>query len=437
MVPAPRPLPRRGERGFAAILVALLALVLLGLVGFALDTARVQTTARELQAAADAAALAGARRLGAGSDAAAQAQARQDAVAVGLANRVAGAALHFAPNDGNDPTGDLVVGNWDPTARSFAPGTAAPDAFRAVARRTAGSSDGALGLVFGKAFGTASSDVSRSAVARVTIEASALLHALSPTAKDALVLSGNASIALSQGWVQVDSSNGCALDTSGSSTLSAPSIHVTGGACTSGTVSGSVKTGVDPMGDPYPDLLPTAGAWNAVKNAQPKPLGNKGKIDKDGTFAPGDYPGGIDLRNASVAHLQPGLYVIGTGLAMRGSAQLLGEGITLLIDKGAKVDVGGGASMVVTPPDTGPFAGITLFSHRDNTQADAVLLGGNGLLDIGGIVYVPGGTLQVKGTGDVQIGKLLASKIDLGGNAVITGAHVPPTSPSGCAVLVR
>ena len=66
--PADRPLRARGERGAVLVYTAILGLLLIGILGLALDSAYVLTTAQQLQHAADAAALAGVRLVKAEAD---------------------------------------------------------------------------------------------------------------------------------------------------------------------------------------------------------------------------------------------------------------------------------------------------------------------------------------------------------------------------------
>src|SRR5689334_20022489 len=108
----PRP-PSARRRGSVSILCAVAAFVLIGLVGLTVDTAWVMTARQQLQAAADAAALAGAARLS--STGSAQPVARAAALSTALANRVVGCCPNgvlLDPNPSNDPNGDVVVGRW-------------------------------------------------------------------------------------------------------------------------------------------------------------------------------------------------------------------------------------------------------------------------------------------------------------------------------------
>ena len=108
--------PRRQDRrGAISVLAALLAVVLLGMVAFAVDTGYILSNNQELQRTADAAALAACWEYG---QALAEGKTPAEAVAVGRAaaaeyagdNRVANLETQIDQNSGNSASGDLVFG---------------------------------------------------------------------------------------------------------------------------------------------------------------------------------------------------------------------------------------------------------------------------------------------------------------------------------------
>ncbi|HZJ71783.1 MAG TPA: pilus assembly protein TadG-related protein, partial [Planctomycetota bacterium] len=101
--------PREG--GSVLILVVILALVLIGLVGLAMDGAWVLNTSQQLRHAADAAALNAARYVK--TDVEPYDALRAAAMNVALANDAAKSDVNLDANAGNDPAGDIVVGFWD------------------------------------------------------------------------------------------------------------------------------------------------------------------------------------------------------------------------------------------------------------------------------------------------------------------------------------
>lgn len=103
------------RRGAIAVLAALMSVVLIGMVAFAVDVGYVLSAKQELQRAADAAAMAAcweySRQLAYGSEPAdAEAHARSIAESYAAANIVAGQAPLVDTNVSNSPDGDVVFG---------------------------------------------------------------------------------------------------------------------------------------------------------------------------------------------------------------------------------------------------------------------------------------------------------------------------------------
>ena len=145
---------QRRQRGAALVLVLLSLLALIGMVGFAIDWTMIVLTGQQLQAGADASALAAAARMGNSLPGA-----HQTALDVALENIAARAPIQLAPNPTNDPGGDIVFGVYDRAARVFTPTTTDPNAVKVVARRTEDSPAGATPLFFGHVFGRNTADV--------------------------------------------------------------------------------------------------------------------------------------------------------------------------------------------------------------------------------------------------------------------------------------
>lgn len=155
-------------------LVAILSVFLLAMVAFSVDMGYVVTTHMELEAAADAAALAGTARLldrsqlkGTVSWATLTDNARSEAIRLAGLNRAGGVSLALDRNASNDSAGDIVCGYLsvpnDPTATL----DTSPTVYNSVQVRTRRSANrnGSLGLFFAPALGIRSMDVETSATA--------------------------------------------------------------------------------------------------------------------------------------------------------------------------------------------------------------------------------------------------------------------------------
>jgi Flp pilus assembly protein TadG len=167
----PSPPPRTG-----AILpmVAILMIFLLAMVAFAVDLGYIAVVQKELQNAADSAALAGASQLldrnrlkGTPNQAAAFSNARDKAQLFSAQNKGGNVSLALDRNDTNDPAGDIVCGylatpgnlgtTLDTTAANY-------NSVQARVRRTA-QQNGSLRLFFGAVLNRSTQDVSAKATA--------------------------------------------------------------------------------------------------------------------------------------------------------------------------------------------------------------------------------------------------------------------------------
>ena len=415
---------RRG--GGPLVLVALTGLLLILLTGLALDLAWVRSTEQELQNAADSASLAAARVVLSDSQATQFQVTRQEAVQNALANQAGGVAIAVDPNPANAPTGDVVVGRWDPATRVFTPDTTSPDAVQVRTRRTDGSGSGPLGLVFGRFFGTPTSNLARSAVARADRGRDPLVLLFSDGAQ-ALDLGGSAGLRALGGTVHLNSDADCALEMSGNPSLSAASIALGGTAClTRGFVSGTVSEGIAPLPDPLAHVPPPAFSPPALP-----------AITAAGTYQPGYYAG-IDL-NGGNATLNPGVYVIGgPGLRLGGNASLEGDGVMIYLPGPALLDLGGNARVRLTGPTSGTYHGLTIFQDRNVALKNTV--GGSVALDVEGTCYLFCSSLDMTGAVNpiARIGQLLAWSMELEGSSdvEVTGLGLRPP-PAAKPILTQ
>lgn len=151
--PCPR-VRRPSRRGAIVVLAAILAVVMLGVVAFALDLGYVLLVRTQLQAAADSSALAAAASAN-------LTRGEMEGVAKQYAgyHQAAGRAVQL-----NSP--DIEYGNWDTATRVFTPSTTVGNAVR-VTTRTDQSTGGATPFFFARVLGQNSVDLSASAVATV------------------------------------------------------------------------------------------------------------------------------------------------------------------------------------------------------------------------------------------------------------------------------
>ncbi len=134
----------QNERGVAAMTIAMMATVVVGMAAFAIDIGHAVVTRNELQNAADAAALAAGTTLGMTYYQLPKPQQQDlnrvltgDEEAAVLAGGIA-AALGNGASDVHNLTlveEDMRLGNWDMEAQTFTPGNGRPNAIQVTVRR--------------------------------------------------------------------------------------------------------------------------------------------------------------------------------------------------------------------------------------------------------------------------------------------------------------
>ncbi|HEX4589220.1 MAG TPA: TadE/TadG family type IV pilus assembly protein, partial [Gemmataceae bacterium] len=164
----------RHRKGAVTPLVAILMVFLLAMVAFGVDLGYIAVSQKEVQNAADSAALAGTSQLldrgrlkGTPNQALAISNARTAAQQFSVKNTGGGVALQLDTNASNDTTGDLVCGYLvTPSDLSSSLDTSAANynSVQARVRRTA-AQNGALKLFFGSVIGRSTQDLTAKATA--------------------------------------------------------------------------------------------------------------------------------------------------------------------------------------------------------------------------------------------------------------------------------
>ncbi len=168
--------PQR-RRGSILVLSALLMVLMLAMIAFAVDVGFLQVARTQLQQSADAAALAATLELvdseglgGSPNLTDETASARAIAVEYAAANRVVTSPPTVDPNDGNVTTGDVVIGYLqdpsDPTQTMDFSDPHRANAVQVRVQRTA-DANGEVHLFFGRIFGQTSQSVTATATAAI------------------------------------------------------------------------------------------------------------------------------------------------------------------------------------------------------------------------------------------------------------------------------
>ena len=159
------------QRGAVAVMVAVTLPVLLGFAALTIDIGQALVARNELQDVADAAALAGARRMGTIYQSLTPAQ----QVSYTMTNPApiysdvqnVAALNHGAGRSITVDVGDIQIGQWNGTSKTFTAMTANPDAVRVTARLD-GTSNGPVSTFLASVMGISSVDVRATATAALT-----------------------------------------------------------------------------------------------------------------------------------------------------------------------------------------------------------------------------------------------------------------------------
>ncbi len=402
--------------GIANIWAVLMLPVMIGFTGLAIDMGYMAWVGQEAQACADASALAGAYYVHTDVD-----EARAAAVRIGLLNRAAGAPMQLNLNTLNAPEGDIVVGRFDRDSMTFNPASPTPNAVQVKAKRTADSLNGPVHLLFGPAFHVDEANIQRWAIAMVGGGTGSGMLVLDEHGDNALSVSGNATLTVNGGSIQVNSDSDAGAKIWGSVTMEAEELNMVGDGSIRVELSFPVNDGCRPMEDPLA-FLP-APEWD--------PAADLGSVTGSpiATIAPGYYSGGIDVTGGHLT-MEPGIYILGgTGMRIRGNAALTAQGVMLYIITPGCFDLAGTGDLVLSPPDpdihtfpgAATYEGVTVFQARDNSTPSN-LTGTSGVnWDLDGSYYFPAAEVDIGGTADIQCGnQLIANRVAVSGTGTVT-----------------
>jgi len=256
--------------------------------------------------------------------------------------------------------------------------------------------------------------VNRRSVARIKRGAAACVLALDPSASSAVKIQGSTDIGMTGCVIAANSKSSTAVYRGGSAKLSAACVNTVGG--TSGIRSNSnahldCPTPLEnqyPSFDPLKDVLPPT--YSTCQNVP----GGKTKTLSPGKFCNKSLSGDITL--------EPGSYVLDGGrINLGGNGSLTGAGVTIFLINGAEFSVNGNEIVKLTPPSSGPYAGISIFQEKSNTTT--LTINGTSGSYVSGFVYAPGAHIFYAGdsttTALSKCLRLVGNTVEMTGNSDI------------------
>jgi Flp pilus assembly protein TadG len=384
----------RNESGQVLVLSALSMTCLLGLLAFATDVGTLLYERREMQTAADSAAIAGAAEIkyaasdGTTVDAVAKTAAAQN----GFTHGANGVTITV----NNGPVRGTKIGNGNYV--------------EVVIQESAP-------VFFMKLFGFGSMNVAARAVAGQSPSKNCI-YTLGPTGTD-ISITGSGTLTLSGCNMLVDSSSASAVSDVGSAIISAKSVGIVGGYSIvgSGSISPAPVTGMTAVGDPL-SYLP--------EPAIPGTCSSAVSFVGSSTYAlsPGCYAG-LSVVGSGTLNLSPGLYIFTGNVSFSGSSIINGTGVTLYTT--GTTSMTGSGVMNLSAPTFGTYNGILLYQSRTDTAS--ISFTGSAGTNVQGIIYAPSAGLTFTGSGSGNFyASIVTKSMTLTGSANIQDYSVVNSS---------
>lgn len=392
----------RDERGVSAIIFALILPMLIGMVGIAVEIGLWFEQKRDLQSAADAAAIAAAFERSEGNSAATM--------------QTVGAASS-ALNSFTDGVDGTVTINWPPLAPSTHAGDS--DYVQAVLEKP-------QTLLFSAVLNPGAVTLIARATAYVGGQALGCVVALEPSASEAIHLDANSRINLTDCGLTVDSSSSTALHMDSNSQVNADYARITGNYDLDSNAtfnSTPVTTGATAVSDPFSDLAnPSAGSCDQSGYS----LGS----NNTATLSPGVYCNGFSLGSNSRATLSAGTYYMNNGtFSMSSNSKLYaGDGVTIIFTGSAHMDLSSNAWIQINAPTSGTYAGIAMMQDPDSS-ANTHTMNSNVYIGLTGAIYFPDSLLHMDSNSTITTSSVLSSTYG-------TTTPASNSANAGCGLVV-
>jgi Flp pilus assembly protein TadG len=389
---------RSGRSGQSLILVALMMTSIMGFAALVIDVGFFESLKRQMQTAADAAAIAAAKELSSGNSSDEVAAAQADATTNGF---TAG-----------------TVGNVITTVTIGAPGSGP---FQNIAGAVEVDIKQTQPSFLLAAVGIKTVTVTASATASPSGQP-ACIYALNPSASGAIQIVGNQTISTACGMLD-NSSSSSAFSATGNITATGTQIGVVGNYSFTGNINVSPTpiTGMASVSDPLASLPePSVGSCTYTNYSQ------TGNLNL--TISQGVYCGGITLVGNVNLILNPGTYIInGGGISVTGNSTITGAGVFIYLTGTSStykgVTITGNDQTTLSAPTSGTYAGILFFQDRTISSATASAnpnnLTGNASSLYEGTLYFPTTEIEYTGNSSSTYTILVAYTIDFTGNATI------------------
>jgi hypothetical protein len=395
------------RNGSVAVLIAILLTVMIGFVALGTEVAYLLVKYRQMQTAADSAALGGAIALGTGYPTDLTLEARAAASQAGFTQGVNGTGV--AVN--NPPLSGSHLGD--------------SSAVEVIINQSQ-----AVSLL--QLFDLTSVDVHARAVALAgSLGGLYCVLALDPTASGAVALSNNAVVTNPNCGVAVNSSSNSALTVSNNAAINGPvSVHGGWSLSNNATLNGKPTAQNAPViPDPYSGVqLQTAPSCTAQSGTV---SGNQTKSLQAGHFC-----SGFNFTNNAIVTLGAGAYYIDQQLKISNNVRLNATaGVTLIVNGNYAMSIGNNVTINLTAQSTGVYAGLAFFGLRTATKTVQQSFSNNTVLNVTGAIYFPNQIVNFGNnsqTGGARCTQLIGRIINISNNVYLdhscTGTGVKPVN---------
>jgi hypothetical protein len=386
----------RARRGSVAILVVLMIAVIIGFVSLGAEVGYLLLKHREMQSAADAAALAGATAMATGYPSDLAVEARAVAAAAGF---VTGA------------DGVIVSVNHPPQSGSYSGQTNAIEVIVSQPQTLR-----LAGLFYTSLFDVSARAVTLSGAGQYCV------LALDKGTSGAVQPSNGTTINLINCGLAVNSTSATSIIVSGGATINALGVTTAGGYSMSNGGQINAQNGIAvhaaPTRDPYAGhAVPIPGGCLKTNYH----LGG-GKSD---TLSAGTYCGGIAVDNGGRLTLNPGTYILNNGdLSISGGGTLSGVGVSIVLTGSSSVGsvhFSNGSTVNISAPTSGPTSGFAFFQDPKAVSSGSNDLTGGSSQVITGAIYFPNQEVNFSGGSGTALkcNQLIADTLNFSGGATL------------------
>jgi hypothetical protein len=400
------------RRGNALVITAAALPLLIGSAGLASDTIQWAVWKRQLQRAADSAALAGVHGL----------VADQTPVATCASGSPVGRDLEV--------NNHVLLGNGATNCLAENSPGSGPWASDPHAVRVTLSAQHSLG--FSSLFIPTAPTITASATATVVQIGHYCVISLEPTTTTGITYQGNATVNLGCGMA-TNSTGATAVDASGSSSITASPIAAVGGIPNSTNFASgtTVQPYSVPQDDPFADINPPAAPSGACPNLMVNTNATLDRSSDTGVvcFNGMNLQGTVQLGSATY-------YINGGDFRLGSQANVSCNGCTIILTNSntsptasiGRVDVQGSPTINMTAPTSGTYSGILFYQDRraqdGNGENYINHINGSSTSVLQGAMYFPRQLVTFNGTAGMNTNcvQLVGRRVMFSGNTNITNS---------------